>query len=125
MIELLPDMPEGVTGIRVSGRVSGDDMHELQPLIDELLKGEEIRIVEIVAHGYDGWGPDGMSEDLKIGFAAIVQHPSSFKRIAMVSDEEWITETMDAMAWTIPGEIKLFRLDDLERAKDWAAGNGA
>ena len=26
MIEVLPEMPEGVTGIRVSGRLRGDDL---------------------------------------------------------------------------------------------------
>jgi hypothetical protein len=29
MIELLQDMPEGVFGIRVSGRVRGDDLRTL------------------------------------------------------------------------------------------------
>ena len=31
MIEVLPDMPEGVTGIRVSGRLRGDDLREFTP----------------------------------------------------------------------------------------------
>jgi hypothetical protein len=122
VIEELPDMPEGVIGFRVAGRVTEDDLVAFQPIVDKVLNAAEIRLVEIVEPDYDGWGPDGMSEDLKIGFGAIVQHPDAFKRIAMVSDVEWITETMDAMAWTIPGEIKLFHLDELERAKQWAAG---
>ena len=31
MIEVLPDIPEGVTGIRVSGRLRGDDLREFTP----------------------------------------------------------------------------------------------
>ncbi len=31
MIERLQDMPEGVIGIRVSGRVSGDDIRNSSP----------------------------------------------------------------------------------------------
>jgi hypothetical protein len=38
MIEVLPDMPEGVTGIRVSGRLRGDDLREFKPAMEELLK---------------------------------------------------------------------------------------
>jgi hypothetical protein len=47
MIEVLPDMPEGVTGIRVSGRLRADDLREFKPAMDELLKTGEIRIVEV------------------------------------------------------------------------------
>jgi hypothetical protein len=53
MIEVLPDMPEGVTGIRVSGRLRGDDLRELKPAMEELLKTGEIRIVEVVAPVYE------------------------------------------------------------------------
>jgi hypothetical protein len=38
MIEVLPDMPEGVTGIRVSGRLRGDNLREFKPAMEELLK---------------------------------------------------------------------------------------
>ena len=31
MIEVLPDMPDGVTGIRVSGRLRGDELREIRP----------------------------------------------------------------------------------------------
>ena len=31
MIEVLSDMPDGVAGIRVSGRVRGDDLREFKP----------------------------------------------------------------------------------------------
>jgi len=45
MIEVLPDMPEGVTGIRVSGWLRGEDLHEFKPAMEPLLKSGEIRIV--------------------------------------------------------------------------------
>ena len=38
MIEVLPDMPEGVIGIRVSGRLRGDELREVKPAIEGLLK---------------------------------------------------------------------------------------
>jgi hypothetical protein len=56
MIEVLPDMPEGVTGIRVSGRLRGDNLREFKPAMEELLKTGEIRIVEVVAPDYEGFG---------------------------------------------------------------------
>jgi hypothetical protein len=122
MIELLPDMPEGVTGIRVSGRLQGVDLRDFKPAMDELLEAGEIRIVDVIASDYQGFGPGGLVEDLKLGFGALFQHHSAFKRIAVVSDKEWVAHALHALAWMVPGELAMFGLDELERAKVWAAG---
>ena len=122
MIELLPDMPEGVTGIRVSGRLRGDELRDLKPTIEELVRTGEIRIVEVIASDYEGFGPDGFVEDLKLGFGTVLPHHSAIKRIAVVSDKDWVAHVLHALAWMIPGDLAVFRLDELERAKEWAAG---
>ncbi len=122
MIEALPDMPEGVTGIRVSGRLLGDDLREFKPAMDERLKTGELRIVEVIASDYEGFGPGGLVEDLKLGLGSVLPHHSAFKRIAVVSDKEWVAHVLHALAWMVPGELALFGLDELERAKEWAAG---
>lgn len=122
MIEVLPDMPTGVTGIRVSGRLSGQDMREFQPTMRTMLDGDELRIVEVIAADYEGFGPGGLVEDMKMGFGALLHHHSAFKRIAVVSDKEWVAHTLHAFAWMVPGELAIFGLDELDRAKQWAAG---
>ena len=122
MIEVLSDMPEGVTGIRVSGRLRGDELREFKPAMQELLKTGEIRIVEVIASEYEGFGPGGLVEDLKLGFGTVLPHHSAFKRIAIVSDKEWVAHILHALAWMMPGDLAVFGLDELERAKEWAAG---
>jgi hypothetical protein len=122
MIEVLADMPDGVAGIRVSGRIQGDELREFKPKMDELLKTGEIRIVEVIAPEYEGFGPGGLVEDLKLGLGALIHHHSAFKRIAVVSDKDWIGHALHAFAWMVPGELAMFGLDELERAKQWAAG---
>ncbi|WP_025737559.1 STAS/SEC14 domain-containing protein [Mycobacterium genavense] len=122
MIEVLDDMPAGVTGIRVSGRLNSDDLRDFKPAMEELVKTDEIRIVEVIASDYEGFGSGGLVEDLKLGLGAVFRHHSAFKRIAVVSDKEWVGHTLHALAWMIPGELAVFGLDELERAKQWAAG---
>ncbi|AKS33161.1 STAS/SEC14 domain-containing protein [Mycolicibacterium goodii] len=122
MIEVLPDMPDGVIGIEVSGRVRGDELREFKPVMDDLFKTGEIRIVEVIAPGYEGFGPGGLAEDLKLGLGMLARHHSAFKRIAVVSDKEWVAHALHAFAWMIPGELSVFGLDDLAAAKEWAAG---
>lgn len=122
MIELLPDMPDGVAGFRVSGRVGRDDLRDFAPSMERVFESDDIRIVEVVAPDYEGFGPGGLFEDLKMGLGALIHHRSAFKRIAVVSDKDWIAHALHAFAWMVPGELKLFRLDELDRAKEWAAG---
>jgi hypothetical protein len=121
MIEILTDMPEGVMGIRVSGRLQGEDLREFRPTMEELLNAGEIRIVEVIAPDYEGFGPGGLVEDLKLGFGSLLQHHSAFRRIAVVSDKEWVGHTLHALAWMIPGELAIFSLEELDQAKEWAA----
>lgn len=122
MIEILPDMPKGVAGIRVSGRVRGDDLREFKPVMEDLLGTGEIRIVEVIAPDYEGFGPGGLVEDLKLGLGLLIKHHSAFKRVAVVSDAEWVARALHAFAWMVPGDLGLFGLGELEQAKEWAAG---
>lgn len=122
MIEVLEDMPAGVSGLRVSGRVSGEDLREFRSTMQELLASEEIRIVEVVADDYEGFGPGGLLEDLKMGFGTMIRHHSAFRRIAVVSDKEWVGHAMHAFAWMVPGELAVFSVAELDQAKEWAAG---
>ncbi|AKP59379.1 Protein of uncharacterised function (DUF3478) [Mycobacteroides abscessus subsp. abscessus] len=121
MIEVLPDAPEGVVGFRVSGRLTGNELREFTSTIKEALNGDELRIVEVIASDYEGFGPGGLAEDLKLGLGMLFQHHSAFKKIAVVTDKEWVAHTLHALAWMVPGEISLFGLDELDRAKVWAA----
>ncbi len=121
MIEVLPDMPEGVVGIRVSGRIRGDDLRDFKPAMDDLLTTGEIRIVEVISPDYEGFGRGGLVEDLKLGLGMLVGHHSAFKRVAVVSDKDWVAHALHAFAWMVPGELKMFGLDELRQAKEWAA----
>ena len=121
MIEEMKDMPAGVTGIRVSGRVTADDFHQFKPTLDRMLDSEDIRFVEVIGPDYEGFGVGGLLADIKQGFSTI-GHLRSFKRTAVVTDKEWIGHALHALAWMIPGEVALFGPDELEAAKQWAAG---
>lgn len=121
MIEELPDMPAGVSGIRISGRVTADDFHQFKPTLDRMLDSDDIRFVEVIGPDYEGFGPGGLLADFKQGFSTL-KHIRAFTRTAVVSDKEWVAHTMHALGWMIPGEMKIFGMDELEAAKEWAAG---
>ncbi len=79
-------------------------------------------VVEVVAPDYGGFGPGALVEDPKLGLGALIQHHSAFKRIAVVSDRDWVAHALHVCAWMVPGELALFGIDEFEQAKEWAAG---
>ncbi|QZT64832.1 STAS/SEC14 domain-containing protein [Mycolicibacterium austroafricanum] len=122
MIEVLEDMPAGVTGFRVSGHVSGEELRDFGSTMETMLAGDELRLVEVVSDDYQGFGPGGLVEDLKMGFGTLLHHHSAFRRVAVVSDKDWVRHAMHALGWMVPGELKLFGIAELDDAKAWAAG---
>jgi len=72
-----------VVGVRVSGRLSGEEFRAFRPTWDKLVKTDQIRFVEVIDDDYSGFGPGGLIEDCKLGFGALFRHHSAFKRVDM------------------------------------------
>lgn len=121
MIEVLQDLPAGVSGIRVSGRVTAEDFRRFTPTMDRMLDSDEIRFVELIDADYEGFAEGGLLADVKQGFSNI-KHLRAFTRTAVVTDKQWIGHALHALSWMIPGEVALFGLDELDAAVQWAAG---
>ena len=81
----------------------------------------EIRIVES-SHPTTRASATGGWPRTQVSLGLVLEHHSAFKRIAVVSDKEWIAHAVHATAWMVPGELAVFGLDELEQAKEWAAG---
>jgi hypothetical protein len=56
-------------------------------------------------------------QDLKIG----IPHLRGWKRIALVTDIDWITHVTQLFGWMTPGDVKLFALSQRADAIDWVA----
>jgi hypothetical protein len=56
-------------------------------------------------------------DDAKVG----VQDSRAWERIAIVSDKDWLKHTVKAFGWLVPGEVRVFELDDLDDAGGWAS----
>ncbi len=54
---------------------------------------------------------------MKFGLA----HWSKWKRCAVVTDKDWVENGVKLFGWMMPGEVKVFEVDDLDDAIEWAA----
>ena len=118
MLNEMPDLPPGVIGFEASGKLRAEDYRDtLLPALQRAAAGGEVRIV-IVIPKFEGFSGGAMWQDLKMG----VEHWSAWKRIALVTDIEWMVHGTEWFGWMTPGEVRHFPLADRDAAVEWAAG---
>ncbi len=118
MIQVIDDLPDGVLGFQADGEIHADDYRDvLIPAIDrELAAGHEVRIV-LVFERWAGLSGGAAWQDLKMGFGYLTR----WKKIALVTDVEWMVHVTHLFGWMTPGEVKHFALADRDAAIAWAA----
>jgi hypothetical protein len=122
MIERIEEMLPGTVGLRASGKLSREDYREvLEPVLREAVESGELRLVFVLTD-FEGLEPGAWIEDVKTGLGVWVRDHSAWKRFALVTDVEWVAKAMRAFAWMAPGEVSVYRLDQLEEAKGWVDG---
>jgi hypothetical protein len=124
MVERLEGMPDGVLGFRAVGKLTREDYTEgMMPALREAAESGDMRVVYVIGDDFHGLDAGAMVQDVKAGFEIGVGHHSAWKKLAMVTDVDWIRNSVHLLGFLSPGELKLFGLDELDEAKDWAAGS--
>jgi hypothetical protein len=116
-------MPAGTIGFEAIGEVEDDDWEEsVEPVLRrEIAEGRNVRLLYLLGTATREVEADAMSADA--GFRA--RHATSFERVAVVSDENWMRPALRALSVLLPGKARGFRVRDLAEAKAWLAEGGA
>ena len=118
MIKQLDDVPPGVIGFEVAGKIEAEDYRDVVlPALERAAQGGEVRFV-IIMPEFHGMSAGAVWQDLKIG----IEHLRAWKRIAVVTDVDWIHHLTNLFGWMTPGETKTFSLEQRQEAMTWVAG---
>lgn len=118
MIELIPDLPDGVIGFEAVGEVHGDDYKTvLEPAIEAAAASGGVRLVYVLGDRFEGYSAGASLQDAKLG----LEHIRHWKRTAVVSDHDWVNHLVHALGWMIPGDCKAFPLAERDEAIAWIA----
>jgi hypothetical protein len=123
MVERMDDMPDGVIGLRSSGKLTKEDYTGvLEPALKEAMDSGEARVVFVLTD-FDGLELGATFEDIKTGLGVELGKRKTWKRLALVTEVDWVARAMRTFAFAMPGELGVYEsLDDLEKAKTWVAG---
>jgi len=119
MLRRIIDMPAGTIGYEAIGEVEDDDWERsVEPVLrSEIANGRKVRLLYLL--GAEARDVEGDALQADTGFRA--RHATSFERVAVVSDEDWIRPALRALSVLLPGKAKGFRVSELAEAKTWLA----
>lgn len=119
MIKIIANMPTGTIGVEAVGKVTEEDYRDvLIPAIGTALERNDVRLLYVLDEDFGSYSPGAMWADTKLW----AQHLKAWRKIAIVSDADWLENSVKAFGWLIPGEVKVFESDDLDDAKEWLSG---
>jgi SpoIIAA-like len=119
MVELIPDLPDGVVGVRGTGRITGADYESvIIPAVEaELAKHRKVRFLYHLGPDFTGFDAGALWDDTKIG----LRHFNAWERIAVVSDVDWVRGVIKLVGLAMPGHVRVYRNDQLADARAWVS----
>jgi hypothetical protein len=112
-------MPAGVIGLEAVGRVSDQDYEQvLVPAVTSALERGDVRLLYVLGREFDSYSAGAVWADTKL-FAG---HPRGWKKVAVVSDADWLENSVKASGWLMPGKVRDFETDDVDDALEWLTG---
>ncbi|WP_370618432.1 STAS/SEC14 domain-containing protein [Mumia sp. Pv 4-285] len=119
MIRLINDMPPGTVGLEAVGKVTEEDYRDvLVPAVNAALERGDVRLLYVLGEDFGSYAPGAVWADTKLW----ARHIKGWKRVAIVSDADWLENSVKAFGWMMPGDIKVFETDDVDDAKEWLVG---
>jgi SpoIIAA-like len=117
MIKKLVDFPDNVLAFVCNGRVTKEDYDAvLVPAVTNGLKRQsKVRLYYETAADFAGIDPGAIWEDFKVG----MEHLTRWERVAVVTDVEWIKQTMRFFSFLMPGTMKSFPTSEAAQARAW------
>ncbi|MGI9576823.1 MAG: STAS/SEC14 domain-containing protein [Microthrixaceae bacterium] len=119
MLALIHDLPDNVVGVRAVDEVEDDDYEDvLVPEIEGRLKQfDKIRLLYVLGAEFTGFESEAAWDDAKLGAKTF----KDYEKIAVVTDAKWISRSIKAVGWLIPGDVKVFHEDRMEAAREWVS----
>jgi hypothetical protein len=117
LIELIEGLGDGVIGARAVGEVTADDYEStLIPAVEAALAiRDKIRMLYVLGTEFEGYEAEAALDDTRMG----LHHWSDFERIAVVTDHGVYRTAIKGFGFLMPGEVRVFGVDELDEAKDW------
>jgi hypothetical protein len=78
----------------------------------------DVRLLYVLGEDFDSYSAGALWADTKL----LAENRKAWKKVAIVSDADWLENSVKAFGWLMPGEVKVFETDEVHDAKEWLVG---
>lgn len=118
LIEKVPDLPVGTLGFRASGKITSAEYRQvMEPIYAALERGDKLNIYFELADDFHGLDSGALWQDMRAAGSVGLKHRSSWERMALVTDKDWVRHGASAFGWLAPGELRLFEPFERDEAR--------
>ena len=116
---ILDGYPDNVVAFRAEGVITRDDYEEtLIPIVQESISARgQVKLLYWCGDEFKGFSAGAMWDDARFGLT----HLGDFSKIAVVSDIEWVRQSVKLFAPSVRAPVQVFHNTDIEDAKRWIA----
>ena len=122
MLEILERSEGRLVGLRVTGKITQDDVERASAHLEQDIQqtGGGIRLLVEVPQ-LAGIAPTALWDDLKF----TLSHRRDFERVAIVADQRWLALWSRIAGALTPAETRHFSSAELEAAWRWLGESGS
>lgn len=117
MIEPIRDLPSDVLGFSAKGTVTKVDYETIIiPAVEaKFSKYTKVKFLYYIGADFTKFESGALWDDAKIGF----KHLTSWDRIAVVTDVDWIRTAVRIFAFLLHGPVRVFQSAEIAEARSW------
>ena len=118
---VLDGYPDDVLALKAEGVITAADYEEvLIPKFEELKrKHGGVKLLYWCGEEFKGFSAGAMWDDARFGMT----HLGDFGKVAVVSDVEWVRQSVKIFAPFMGAPVKIFHNSEIEDAKSWISEN--
>ena len=116
MIRVMDHMPIGSIGFEATGKVTKEDYEGvLVPAVTAAMEQGPVRLLYVLGEDFESYSPGAMWSDTRLWAG----NRNAWERVAVVTDVDWVENGIKAFSWLMPGKIRVFDDDEVDKAKLW------
>jgi hypothetical protein len=89
----------------------------MEPIYGTLERGEKLNIYFELTGDFHGLDFGALIQDVKAAGSVGLKHRSSWVRMALVTDKDWVRHGASAFGWLAPGELRLFEPSERDEVR--------
>lgn len=118
MLKPMDDLPDGIIGFEAHGKLKAHDYEAvLIPAVLTALEDGKMRFLFVLADDFAGFELGAVWDDAVFG----LRHYFDFEKIAVVTSSSVMAAIIHSVAFMIPAETHVFKMENLDKATAWLA----